>query len=309
MRIVIIGAGAVGVTFGVSLEHMKHEVTYLVRKGRKRALRRMTLVHAVTQAARKRDAPVVLEHGDSLPPFEWALLCVRGDQIDGALETLAQHVRPDAKVGLAAASLDDLAKARAAHPQGPVFSITPSIAAWTEEDGVWRWFTPPLLKTLVSGEGDAAAQTAATEFAAALDAAGVPAWSVPSARQYAVPMLTSGATLIAGWELCHWDVDAFGRDHEMRKLTGSAMREAARAFRDDTPGPIIQLLAYAPGPALSLLIAALPRLTDAKTRAMWSHHGPKVGAQTRFMLDDMIARAGARGLETTNLRALRTRLA
>ena len=79
-------------------------------------------------------------------------------------------------------------------------------------------------------------------------------------------------------------------------------------MRDETPGPIIRLLAYAPGPALSLLIAALPRLTDSKTRAMWSHHGPKVGAQTRWMLDDMITHADGRGVATPNLRALRARL-
>ena len=34
MRIVILSAGAVGVVLGVSLEHMKHEVIYLVRRGR-----------------------------------------------------------------------------------------------------------------------------------------------------------------------------------------------------------------------------------------------------------------------------------
>src|SRR5689334_9169283 len=143
MRIVIIGAGAVGVSLGVSLEHMKHEVIYLVRKGRKKQLRRLTLVNAVTQQARKRDAPQVAELGDALPPFEWALLCGRGDQIDEGIETLAAHVGPHTKIGVAAASLDQLAKVRAARAElmagaspGTVFSVTPAIAAWSEEENV-----------------------------------------------------------------------------------------------------------------------------------------------------------------------------
>src|SRR5262249_27479090 len=124
MRVTIVGAGAVGAVLGISLEHQKHEVMYLLRKGRKRDFRSLMLIDAQSGAVRRRDAPMALEVGSRLPPFEWALLCVRGDQLEEGARTVAAHCRPDAMVGVATAAVDALARVRAIH-DGPVFSIVP----------------------------------------------------------------------------------------------------------------------------------------------------------------------------------------
>src|SRR5438045_3462302 len=136
MRIVILGAGAVGATLGLSLEHQKHEVLYLLRPGRKKQFDRIVLTDAASGETRRRDAPL-------------------------------------------------------------------------------------------------AADAAAAELAQALEAAGVPARAVPSLKKSAMPMLSSGCALLAGWELCGWDAQALARDGEVRRLTAGAMREAARVVRDE----------------------------------------------------------------------------
>ena len=133
MRFVIIGAGAVGVTLGAALESMKHEVAYLVRPGRGRDITRFILVNANTGKPHRRERPVVFEHGSKLPPHEWALLCMRGEQLEAGLETLRDHVRPNARVGLAAAHLRGLEMTRAAWKGGPVFEMLPLFAAWAED--------------------------------------------------------------------------------------------------------------------------------------------------------------------------------
>lgn len=304
MRIVIVGAGAVGAVVGVQLEHQKHEVIYLVRRGRKRELHELQLVSAKTGEVRRRDAPQVAELGDRLPPFEWALLAVRGDQLDEVIEVLRQHVRPDAKVAVASGRLDAVERVRAAHA-GPVCNLMPTYSAWSEAPRVWRWFPAPLLKSMVSGEGDAAAQEAAVELAAALDAAGVPARAVASSRPYE-PAMAAGVALLGGLELAGWDMEALARDGALRRETARAMREAAQAAGKASPGLPSWLLRHAPTGALSLVPRALPLLADEQVRSMWQHHGPKIAAQTRGVLDDLLARAGNRDLP--HLRALRRRL-
>ena len=305
MRFLIIGAGAVGVTLGVHLEHKKHDVLYLVRPGRKQEMERFLIVDAKSGKPHKRERPNVAEAGAELPPYEWALLCVRGDQVEAAFATARAHLRPDARIGLAAATLTPPDELRRLWPGGPVFSILPLFAAWSEEKGVWRWFQQPFLKTLVSGEGEPRADEAAREFAAALVDAGLPARAVPSLRRSAVPLLGPGLVLLAGWQLAGWDLDRFGGDRALRRLTAEAMAEAARAFRAEAEGPM-RLLSYAPAGALDLMIRALPRLTPGDLRQMWSHHGPKIQEQTRTLVDAMLARAGD---AAPKLRELRARLA
>lgn len=303
MRLIIIGAGAVGAVLGVNLEHTKNEIMYLVRKGKKKGLGQLMLVDAATGTTRCRERPPAVEEGDNVPPFEWALLCVRGDQIAEALETLQRHARPDAKVGLAVATLCDMADLRASWPGGPVFTILPTFSAWSEEPNVWKFFHPPLLKTIVSGEGDPAADAAATEFAAALNAAKIPALALPQARRKLATIMAPGLVLLAGWELSGWDIKALASDGGLRKLTAAAMSEAARAMGPEAEGPA-KLLAYAPAFAVELFLRSAPLLAPENVSAMWRVHGPKVRAQTRDLLDELLARKP----DLARVRELRDRL-
>lgn len=302
MRLAIVGGGAVGVTLGVHLEHGKHEVAYLVRPGRRAQMARLMLVHAASGATKVRERPTVFELGEELPPFEHALLCVRGDQLVEAAAAARAHLpREVALVSCAAARPEAIAQLRVEHP-GPVVELMPFFSAWSEEPGVWRWFLPPLVKTMVSGEGEARADKLAGELAAALEAVSLPARAVPSIQKRAALPSAAGAALLAGWELAGWDLQALARDKPLRTLTARAMAEAARASGGEVEGAG-RLLKLAPAGALSLLLAAAPRLVPANARAMWRHHGPKIRAQTRVILDGLLE---GRSLE--HLAELRGRL-
>ena len=304
MRFIIVGAGAVGVTLGLSLEHQKHDVTYLVRPGRKAALNRFLLVDARSGTSRKRDRPSVAELGNTLQPFEWVILATRGDQLDEAIATLKAHAKPTATVVLAAAALDALPTLRAAWT-GPVVQMYPTFSAWSEEPNVWRWFQPPLLKSLLSGEGDDKAQKAAVELAAELDKAGLPSRAVASLQKTVAPLLAPGVALLAGWELAAWDVERLGKDGLLRDLTAGAMHEAAVAVGAEAEG-VSRFLSFIPAGALSIALRALPRLAGKDVRAMWSHHGPKIAAQTRAILDEVMQKAEHTG--DRHLKALRAKL-
>ncbi len=303
MRVVIVGAGAVGVLIGVQLEHKKHEVAYLVRKGRRAEMKRLLLVHASSGETRCRERPTVFEEGEAVPPFELALLCVRGDQVEAAAATVAAHLPPTVAIGVAAPA--PIARLRAAHPGGPVFAIVPMFWSWPEAPGTWRWMVPPLAKTLVSGEGDAAADAKAKELAEALTAAGLPARTAPSVERSAAGPMATGVALLAGWELAEWDLDRLCRDKPLRKLTASAMAEAARIAGPES-GTLGRLLALAPGRALDVVLMAAPRLVPSRMDEMWRVHGPKIRAQTRAMLDELLARDGA--ATASHLRELREKL-
>jgi ketopantoate reductase len=288
MRLMVVGGGAVGVTLGVHLEHGKHEVAYLVRPGRRAGMARVRLVQAASGATRVRERPTVFELGEELPPFEHALLCVRGDQLDEAAQAARAHLpREVALVSCAAAPPEAIARLRGEHP-GPVAELMPFFSAWSEEPGVWRWFQPPLVKTMVSGEGEERADPIAKALAEALEAVGITARTVPSLQRRSALPSAAGAALLAGWELAGWDLAELARDKPLRVLTARAMAEAAKASGGAVEGAG-RLLALAPAPALSLLLAAAPRLVPANARAMWRHHGPKIRAQTRLILDGLLA--------------------
>jgi len=303
VRVAVVGAGAVGVLLGVQLEHQKHEVLYLVRKGRKERMKQLLLVHAASGETRCRERPTVYEDGDAVPPFEWALLCVRGDQVEEAARSAIAHLGAPA-IGVAAARLDAVEAVRRVHAH-PVFAIAPTFLVWSEEPNVWRWFLPPLVKTMVSGEGDPRADERAKEFAAALHAAGLPARAVPSVRRATAAPMATGVALLAGWELADWDIARLARDGALRKLTARAMGEAAKLARTDGDH-LGKLLAFAPGMALDLVLATAPRVMPRNVDAMWRVHGPKIRAQTRRVLDELLAKAEAS--RSPHLREIRGKL-
>jgi ketopantoate reductase len=303
-RFLVVGAGALGSVFGVLLEHQKHEVAFLVRPGRRAGLGRILLAHASTGETRARERPKVYELGEAVPPFEWALLTTRGDQLDEGVAAVNTHLRPDCTIAVCApATPETWARLVAAHPGGPLVAVGPVVSVWSEEPGVFRWFLPPLLKTMVSGEGDPAAGRAAAELAGYFTAAGLPARAVPSLGRATALLNGAGMALLAGWELAGWDLAALSRDRELAGLTATAMAEATRASGERAGGVAGTILAYTPATALRLALSAMARLVPADARAMWRHHGPKIRLQTRTILDELLTT-----IDAPRLAELRRRL-
>src|SRR5579871_3233490 len=113
MRILIIGAGAVGAVLARALEKNKgHDVAYLVREHKPA---RVKLLDVRTGELHVRERPQAFTASDTLYAFDLAILAVRGDQLDGALDAAAK-VPGAPKLAVAAAGFDAIDRVRARFP-------------------------------------------------------------------------------------------------------------------------------------------------------------------------------------------------
>src|SRR5262245_40791134 len=114
MRVLIVGAGAVGVVLGRAIESIKgNEVTFFVRRGKKPP--RIKIVDDKTGELTARERPATVEEGQVLPPVDIVILAVRADQFEAAAE-VAARVPGQPRLATATAGLDDLPRLRARFP-------------------------------------------------------------------------------------------------------------------------------------------------------------------------------------------------
>jgi hypothetical protein len=293
MRALIVGAGSVGVILGHHLEKTKgNEVAYLVRKGRKQT--QIKLLNVKTEELHVRERPTMYEVGARLPAFDTVILAVRADQVDEAaavLETLPSATR----VVSASAGHDDVLKLRARFPGRQVVQVVPLFLAFPEGD-VFRWWTPPVVRSLITWEGDESARAFADELVKPLVDGGLPAMSIRAVGNARECLYAAGLPALASFELAGWDASALGGNSELRNLAATGAKEALR-----TVGGGRWLFAVAPGPLVKLALRAAP-LMPRRSQEMWRIHGPKIAAQTRAQLDGIIARAGGEAVALTELR-------
>jgi NADPH:quinone reductase-like Zn-dependent oxidoreductase len=170
MRILVVGAGAVGVVLTRALEVTKaNEVTYLVRAGKKAQLPRVKIVDARSGEIHVREKPAVVEQGQVLPQADTVLFCVRKDQLDEALGVL-DALPKDARI----VTLTD---ARARLPGRVVAQVMPVFSCKRDGD-VFRLWKPPLAPSLVSWESDERSREFAEEIARDLSTGGLRARAV-----------------------------------------------------------------------------------------------------------------------------------
>jgi ketopantoate reductase len=306
MRILMVGAGAVGAVLTRALEAVKgHDVTYFVRDGRRAQLARVKLLDARSGALHVRERPSVVEASlEPLPHADTVILAVRAEQLDAALD-VAARVPGAPRIATASAGFDDLPRVRARFAGRAAVQIVPMFMAYPEGD-VIKWWNPPLARTLVSDEhGDDAARAFGEELAAAFAAGGLPSRALRTIAAARDAVLGLGMPLLAGLELAGWDVGAFAGDGELRKLASRGVRDGLRAM---VKNPLAaKLIALTPTPLVGAALRVTPALVPRAARDMWRVHGPKIAAQTRALLDAMIARADERG-GADGLRELRRRL-
>jgi hypothetical protein len=304
MRFTIIGAGAVGAVLGLHLGAAGHEIEYVVRTAhgertfRLRDARSGATVHEARATVRRAE--------DAGPLSDVVLVCVRGEQVDDAMRTVAIAAPAAPVVAIAApVELGDLARLRARHPGVAIVTIEPAFLAWSDTDDAWRWVRPRWLRSVLSHEDDVAARNACRVLARVLGEAGIRARVARSAHAELRSPFSSGLAVLAAWELRGWPDDLLRGEPKLRRRTVHAMREAARAVRAQSRGLAGWVLRWAPRPVLGVLVQLLPHLLSTEQRTMWRQHGPKIAAQTRRMLDEVLVQAREGGVAAPNLQALR----
>lgn len=97
IRILIVGAGAVGGYFGARLAEAGRDVTFLVRGGRAEHLRREGLC-VISPHGDVRLAPKLTGAGEIDGPYDLVLLSVKAYALDAAMDGFAAAVGPDTMI-------------------------------------------------------------------------------------------------------------------------------------------------------------------------------------------------------------------
>src|ERR1700756_38446 len=98
MRILVVGAGAVGGYFGGRLAAAGRDVTFLVRAQRAEELKRAGLVIRSPRGdLLLRDVKTV-QAGDASQPFDLVILSCKAYSLDGAIESFAPFVGPSTAI-------------------------------------------------------------------------------------------------------------------------------------------------------------------------------------------------------------------
>jgi 2-dehydropantoate 2-reductase len=98
MRILVVGAGAVGGYFGGRLAAAGRDVTFLVREARAAALARDGLVIRSPRGDLTLPTPRVVRAGDTAEPFDLVLLSCKAYSLDDAIASFAPFVGPDTRI-------------------------------------------------------------------------------------------------------------------------------------------------------------------------------------------------------------------
>src|SRR5580698_9899927 len=97
MRILIVGAGAVGGYFGARLAAADRDVTFLVRAGRAEQLRRTGLV-VESPHGDLSIRPKLLLTSEIIKPFDLVVLSTKAYSLDAAIQDFAPAVGPETMI-------------------------------------------------------------------------------------------------------------------------------------------------------------------------------------------------------------------
>lgn len=135
MRILVLGAGALGGYFGARLVQAGGDVTFLLRLGRAAQLARDGLVVESPLGDARLDVPVVTEAG---PGFDLVLLTCKAYDLDAAIESVRPAVAAGAAVLPVLNGLSHLDRLRAAFGAEAVLGGLAKIQATLAPDGTIR---------------------------------------------------------------------------------------------------------------------------------------------------------------------------
>ncbi len=305
MRILVVGAGALGSTFGFLLNRGGARIDYLVRPGngtpREIRLAELRRFRAPRLVAFR---PEAFHHEAQQISGRWdmVLLCTHSSTLAQPWVGQLRDRVGDAVIVTIGMAIDDRAKLEGWWPAEQIVEILPSILAFVPETAaqgagsanIAYWIAPGPLA--VSGSSPDRVAT----VVAALRAGGVAA-RFRKAGTGATFMSAVNVPLAVAAELWGWD----GRNDRINSLALEAAREATviSAAQAGTKPPRLPS-AFSVGLAARLFRFAAPFDTGRFTRTNYS----KVAGQTLEMLDAWINAARARGLKAGALGALRAAL-
>lgn len=304
MRILMVGAGAVGGLFGGQLAAHGRDVTFLVRPARAAALRTRGLQLVGTAGGPQdevRTVPVTVLTGDDLSaaaPFDVVVLAVKAYGLVGAIADIAPAMDRGAAVLPVLNGLRHLDVLADRFGIGQVIGGFAFVSSYL--DGSGRISTGPVAATLTYGELDGVVSDRISRFDAAAQGCGFRARRSP----------TIVADLWAKWVY----LAAFAG---LNVLTGGSIGEAVRApgGRETAQALLAESAAVAeayghrPMPAKLAGDLAILTAVDSDNRASMDKDrlaGRPV--ESEAIIGDLVDRADAAGVPVPLLRATRAAL-
>ena len=179
MKILIYGAGVIGTTYGWQLSLTGHEVTLLVRKGKKEAVQNGVTIRCQDERLKSPKkvetvfhAPVV-DSFSSQDRYDLVLVCLKSNQLEPLLPDLAQNAGKADILFFQNNWWGDEKIGQYLPPEQHLFGFSRLVGGWRSPDAVeCIIFNSPGMSTLV-GEIDGKPSPRLEKLAAALQAAGL----------------------------------------------------------------------------------------------------------------------------------------
>lgn len=291
MRILVLGAGAVGGYFGGRLAEAGADVTFLVRPGRARQLAERGLVVRSKSGDIERPVPTVGR--DAIPgPFDLVILTCKAYDLEDAMDAVAPAIGPQTAVLPLLNGLAHMEALDARFGEARVLGGICHIGATMTADGDIRHLTPLQVLTLGSRSGVTSPLCAAV---ADLLKAGP------------VKVVVSDGIMLNMWE-------KFVMLASMAAMT-CLMRAAVGDIMETAEGEAITLETLDECVRVATAAGYVPRdKVLAQTRGLQTERGSTFSAsmlrdiekggpvEGDHIVGDMLARAGTLGVATPNLR-------
>lgn len=299
MRVLIVGAGAVGGYFGAGLIEAGRDVTFLVRERRADALRREGLRVAVDDTVTVHEHPQTVTAADagSVGPFDAVVLSVKAFALDAAIDDITPFVGPDTMVLPLLNGMRHLDRLQDAFGERVLGGLC-VVAAQLEEGGVIRRLAPGASLTLGELSGGESERT--TALAAELVGQGFDTRLAPDVRAM---MWQKWVFLASGGAVTSLHDGAVGEI----VATPTGALSALRLI--DEVAAIAAAEGYPPTTrALENVRSSLTEPGSSFTTSLFRDLRQGLPVENEHILGDLVERAVRRGVDTPLLAAAYARI-
>jgi hypothetical protein len=177
-------------------------------------------------------------------------------------------------------------------------SYAHELASERRQHLLYSWF-PFSLPSTVTPDHDRSRLAAARELARSLSRAGLPTRARLTMNTAMRFLMAMTSVLALGWDLCDWQLARLAQHPELREQTATAMHEAVRLVVP-ARSPFLLLPRF----AFATFLRAFPWLMSKRARTVWLLHGPKIRAQTDYVVRELLAKGSEQGAPSAALRSL-----
>lgn len=315
MKILLVGAGAVGQVYGRHLAQAGHDVSFFVKEKYAPTLRQGLPLHRLGHLRAQHEVWAgfgVVTSVEAVATTAWdqVWLCMASDALRSELSQQILAAVGTATVVSLPPGPEDMAYIRGFLPpeatlvQGLItfISYQSPLPGREGPEGI-AYFVSPLAPGLFSGP-----RAAVQSVIDALQAGGMAAKQVADLEGASAGSEAVLQPLIAALEQHEWKLTGFSSS-PLLALGREAGREALDILARDRGAKVaLQKMLLTPL-ANRLLLLVAPKVLPLELEPYLEYHFTKVGQQTRDMLDSYIRLGGQHGLPTDNLHRLRDGLA